>query len=202
MKEKIQNHLETYGKSYLILFIIFAVGVVLGITLLNNTNEIAKEQVKNYLTNSIENIDRKKISYFVLFKNSFLEKVQFIIFVSLISLSLIGKYGAIALILLKGFSIGYSISSIIFAYGAGKGTLIVLSLILLTEIMFIPTLFYVVITSIQMFNDFILQNYDTKARMIIRYVTKILGAILVVAVISLMETFISVNLFLIVEKII
>ncbi len=202
MKEKIQNHLETYGKSYLILFIIFAVGVVLGITLLNNTNEIAKEQVKNYLTNSIENIDRKKISYFVLFKNSFLEKVQFIIFVSLISLSLIGKYGAIALILLKGFSIGYSISSIIFAYGAGKGTLIVLSLILLTEIMFIPTLFYVVITSIQMFNDFILQNYDTKARMIIRYVTKILGAILVVAVISLIETFISVNLFLIVEKII
>ena len=202
MKEKIQNHLETYGKSYLILFIIFAVGVVLGITLLNNTNEIAKEQVKNYLTNSIENIDRKKISYFVLFKNSFLEKVQFIIFVSLISLSLIGKYGAIALILLKGFSIGYSISRIIFAYGAGKGTLIVLSLILLTEIMFIPTLFYVVITSIQMFNDFILQNYDTKARMIIRYVTKILGAILVVAVISLIETFISVNLFLIVEKII
>lgn len=202
MKEKIQNHLETYEKSYLILFIIFAVGVVLGITLLNNTNEIAKEQVKNYLTNSIENIDRKKISYFVLFKNSFLEKVQFIIFVSLISLSLIGKYGAIALILLKGFSIGYSISSIIFAYGAGKGTLIVLSLILLTEIMFIPTLFYVVITSIQMFNDFILQNYDTKARMIIRYVTKILGAILVVAVISLIETFISVNLFLIVEKII
>lgn len=202
MKEEIKNHLKIYGKSYLILFMFFIIGVTIGITILNNTGEIAKEQIKNYITNSIENIDRKSISYFVLLKNSFLEKAQFIIFVSIISLSIIGKYGAVALVLWKGFSVGYSISSVIFSFGVGKGTLIVLSLIMITEIMFIPTFFYAIITSIQMFNDFVLQNYDTKSKMIIKYILKILCTIVVIGIVSLIETFFSVNLFLLINNLI
>lgn len=200
MKRTIQEHLEKYGKSYLLLFIFIVIGVIIGIFGLNNSSQSSKEQIISYLNNKVVGIEKGNISYLILLKNSIWKKIQFFIFLVFLCLSILGKYGAISLVIFKGFTIGYSVASSIMTFGVGKGILMSLSLTLLTEIMLIPTIFYTIITSLQMFNDCSYQNYEYKRQLILKYIVKLLCIIIIIFLISLIETFINVNIFLLFRK--
>lgn len=200
MKRTIQEHLEKYGKSYLLLFIFIVIGVIIGIFGLNNSSQSSKEQIISYLNNKVVGIEKANISYLILLKNSIWKKIQFFIFLVFLCLSILGKYGAISLVIFKGFTIGYSVASSIMTFGVGKGILMSLSLTLLTEIMLIPTIFYTIITSLQMFNDCSYQNYESKRQLILKYIVKLLCIIIIIFLISLIETFINVNIFLLFRK--
>ena len=200
MKRTIQEHLEKYGKSYLLLFIFIVIGVIIGIFGLNNSSQSPKEQIISYLNNKVVGIEKGNISYLILLKNSIWKKIQFFIFLVFLCLSILGKYGAISLVIFKGFTIGYSVASSIMTFGVGKGILMSLSLTLLTEIMLIPTIFYTIITSLQMFNDCSYQNYESKRQLILKYIVKLLCIIIIIFLISLIETFINVNIFLLFRK--
>lgn len=200
MKRTIQEHLEKYGKSYLLLFIFIVIGVIIGIFGLNNSSQSSKEQIISYLNNKVVGIEKGNISYLILLKNSIWKKIQFFIFLVFLCLSILGKYGAISLVIFKGFTIGYSVASSIMTFGVGKGILMSLSLTLLTEIMLIPTIFYTIITSLQMFNDCSYQNYESKRQLILKYVVKLVCIIIIIFLISLIETFINVNIFLLFRK--
>lgn len=200
MKRTIQEHLEKYGKSYLLLFIFIVIGVIIGILGLNNSSQSSKEQIISYLNNKVVGIEKGNISYLILLKNSIWKKIQFFIFLVFLCLSILGKYGAISLVIFKGFTIGYSVASSIMTFGVGKGILMSLSLTLLTEIMLIPTIFYTIITSLQMFNDCSYQNYESKRQLILKYIVKLLCIIIIIFLISLIETFINVNIFLLFRK--
>jgi len=200
MKRTIQEHLEKYGKSYLLLFIFIVIGVIIGIFGLNNSSQSSKEQIISYLNNKVVGIEKGNISYLILLKNSIWKKIQFFIFLVFLCLSILGKYGAISLVIFKGFTIGYSVASSIMTFGVGKGILMSLSLTVLTEIMLIPTIFYTIITSLQMFNDCSYQNYESKRQLILKYIVKLLCIIIIIFLISLIETFINVNIFLLFRK--
>ena len=200
MKRTIQEHLEKYGKSYLLLFIFIVIGVIIGIFGLNNSSQSSKEQIISYLNNKVVGIEKGNISYLILLKNSIWKKIQFFIFLVFLCLSILGKYGAISLVIFKGFTIGYSVASSIMTFGVGKGILMSLSLTLLTEIILIPTIFYTIITSLQMFNDCSYQNYESKRQLILKYIVKLLCIIIIIFLISLIETFINVNIFLLFRK--
>ena len=200
MKRTIQEHLEKYGKSYLLLFIFIVIGVIIGIFGLNNSSQSSKEQIISYLNNKVVGIEKGNISYLILLKNSIWKKIQFFIFLVFLCLSILGKYGAISLVIFKGFTIGYSVASSIMTFGVGKGILMSLSLTVLTEIMLIPTIFYTIITSLQMFNDCSYQNYESKRQLILKYIVKLLCIIIMIFLISLIETFINVNIFLLFRK--
>lgn len=200
MKRTIQEHLEKYGKSYLLLFIFIVIGVIIGILGLNNSSQSSKEQIISYLNNKVVGIEKGNISYLILLKNSIWKKIQFFIFLVFLCLSILGKYGAISLVIFKGFTIGYSVASSVMTFGVGKGILMSLSLTLFTEIMLIPTIFYTIITSLQMFNDCSYQNYESKRQLILKYIVKLACIIIIIFLISLIETFINVNIFLLFRK--
>ena len=200
MKRTIQEHLEKYGKSYLLLFIFIVIGVIIGILGLNNSSQSSKDQIISYLNNKVVGIEKGNISYLILLKNSIWKKIQFFIFLVFLCLSILGKYGAISLVIFKGFTIGYSVASSIMTFGVGKGILMSLSLTLFTEIMLIPTIFYTIITSLQMFNDCSYQNYESKRQLILKYIVKLVCIIIIIFLISLIETFINVNIFLLFRK--
>ena len=194
MKRTIQEHLEKYGKSYLLLFIFIVIGVIIGIFGLNNSSQSSKEQIISYSNNKVVGIEKGNISYLILLKNSIWKKIQFFIFLVFLCLSILGKYGAISLVIFKGFTIGYSVASSIMTF------VMSLSLTLLTEIMLIPTIFYTIITSLQMFNDCSYQNYESKRQLILKYIVKLVCIIIIIFLISLIETFINVNIFLLFRK--
>ena len=107
------------------LFVTFVIllGIISGTIFLLALNETDKELVFNHITNFIANINNNKINNFDAFKNSIFENLIFVILVWILGMSVIGVIFNIFAVYLKGFMIGFTLSSFYLVYKI-KGLLI------------------------------------------------------------------------------
>ena len=101
-KEIIFTHIENNIKEYLIVSIIFFIGIIIGVIFINNASENQASEISNYITSFTEELkDNKDINTFLL---------STFIGISIVYLT----------ICLRGFCLGYTISSIILSLGIRK----------------------------------------------------------------------------------
>lgn len=196
MKEHIKKHLEENYKTYIIFIIVFILGMVIGIIVLNHSNEEQKATIGTYITNFIETSKTSNVDYLALLKSSITKNLKFITITVILDLSLFRLIASNLMIGYKGFCLGYSIASIIAVIGIKKGMIFNLSLIFLSEIFYIPAIFYLNISSLNLYKNLKEENYDYKKYEIIRYCIKIGISGILMIISSLVETYISTNLFL------
>lgn len=100
------------------LFVIFIIilGIISGSLFLIAINETDKELVKEQITNFISNINDNNINNFNAFKNSFFESIIFVILVWILGMSMIGVIFNVFAIYLKGFVLGFTLSSFFLIY--------------------------------------------------------------------------------------
>ena len=100
------------------LFVIFIIilGIISGTIFLTVLNENDKNLVINQIINFINNINNNEINNTISLKNALIENGIFIIISWIFGMSIIGIVFNIFLIYLKGFIIGFSISSFFLAY--------------------------------------------------------------------------------------
>ncbi|MBR3325129.1 MAG: stage II sporulation protein M [Clostridia bacterium] len=195
MKETIENHFKENYKSYLYYMLVFIIGVTIGIIAVNNLNIENKEKINNYLIEFSRNIkEQNNINYGLLLKHSISNNIKFIGILIILSLSIWRKLSTSILIGYKGFSLGYAISSVILILGMGKGIVFNISLILLSEIIFIPTIIFTGIFCINNYNQIIKSR--TKNISLIKYIIVFMLIIFSSILSSLIKTFLSTNLFL------
>ena len=203
MKKTIEEHLRENIKVYFILSLILILGIIVGIIFVNNASTVHKEEIRSYLTDFIGQIkESRNINYVQLFQSSLKSNFKFIGILIFISLTIFGTIGIYILIAYKGFCLGYTISSTIAIFGVGKGTLINLSLILLNQIILIPTIFYIALSSRKLFGELINDNRENNRFEIIRYIIRIAASAVLILFDSLIETYINSNIFLIIVNLI
>lgn len=97
--------------GYVLLLVMFFVGILLGSISLKNVSEDSIEANKEIIQNSVllENKEQKD-NYF---KSSFFEGVRTIIFFWVIGLSIFGMPVLVVYVGYKGYSLGYTISAIV-----------------------------------------------------------------------------------------
>lgn len=100
------------------LFVIFIIilGVVSGTIFLLALNETDKELIANQITNFMVNINENSISNINALKNSLIENLIFVILIWVLGMSIIGIIFNIFAIYLKGFILGFTISSFFWLY--------------------------------------------------------------------------------------
>ena len=103
-------------------FFIITLGLISGAIFLVLINQNDKSSVITQITNFIANINDNNIDSVQALKNSFLTNFTYILLIWVLGMSIIGVVFNIFLIYIKGFVIGFSISSIIYVYGI-KGIL-------------------------------------------------------------------------------
>lgn len=203
MKKTIEEHLRENIKVYFILSLILILGIIVGIIFVNNASTVHKEEIRSYLTDFIGQIkESRNINYVQLFQSSLKSNFKFIGILIFISLTIFGTIGIYILIAYKGFCLGYTISSTIAIFGVGKGTLINLSLILLNQIILIPTIFYIALSSIKLFGELINDNRENNRFEIIRYIIRIAASAVLILIAALIETYINSNIFLMIVNMI
>lgn len=118
----IVKHIKANIKDYLILSIIFVVGVMIGVILINNADDNSKKEVSGYINSFILNIKNKsfEIDRFELMKNIFMENLKFVIIIWMAGTTIIGMPLIYLIIAYKGICLGYTISSIVLALGNWK----------------------------------------------------------------------------------
>lgn len=198
IKKIIEEHIVRNVKIYSILIIIFLIGLIIGIIVVNNSSESQGTEITSYINNFVTEIKNgSKLDYFKLLKTSIGNNLLFIFLLWFMSSTVIGipiVYGVIGY---KGFCMGYTISSVVLALGTGKGISFVLSSMLLHNIIFIPCLLSLAVSGINLYKSIIKDRRKENIKIeIIRHTIFCLIMLVIMAAGSLIETYISSNLLI------
>ena len=201
-KKTIKEHIARNIKIYTILILIFFIGLIIGIIIVNNSNETQKTEISNYINTFITNLKNgAKLDYFKLLKTSFGNNIITVVIIWFMSSTVIGipiVYGEIGY---KGFCLGYTISSVVATLGTGKGILFVITSMLLHNIIFIPCLLLLAVSGINLYKSIIKDRRKENIKIeIIRHTIFSLIMLAVLLISSFVETYISSNLLISIVK--
>lgn len=202
LKKVIQENIAKNIKIYTILVIIFMLGLIIGIIVVNNAQDAQKAEINDYINTFINDLKNgAKIDYFKLLKTSFGNNFFTVLILWFMSSTVIGipiVYGEIGY---KGFCLGYTISSVVATLGTGKGILFVITSMLLHNIIFIPCLLLLAVSGINLYKSIIRDSRKENIKIeIIRHTIFSLIILAVLLIASLIETYISSNLLISIVK--
>lgn len=196
------NHIINNKRGYFIVSILFFIGLIIGILFINNINDTKIEEINTYLNNMVDNIKAyEKIDYGTLLKKSVYSNFILIVILWFGASTIIGIPIVYSSIVIKGFSIGYTISSIIMCFGTGKGIIIALSIMLLHNIVFIPAMLGASVSGMKLYQSIMKnKNRDNIKLEILRHTIFCIFMLGLMLVSSLIEVYGSTNLFIILLK--
>lgn len=119
MNKKLSNGLAIIlpnKKTNLFVMFVIILGIISGSIFLMVINENDKSTVINQITTFMKNINDNNINNFNALKSAIIENLIFITLVWILGMSIIGVIFNIFFIYMKGFMIGFSISSFILTY--------------------------------------------------------------------------------------
>lgn len=122
LRKILVEHINSNLKEYLILSIVFIIGVMAGVIFINNSNEQSKKEISGYVNGFIDTIkdENYEIDKWKLTKISILENLKTVGIIWLAGSTIVGIPLIYVIASYKGFCIGYTISAIILSLGLGK----------------------------------------------------------------------------------
>lgn len=198
LKQKILEHIYKNLKSYIIVVIVFIIGIVLGVFLVNNTNEGELTEIQEYITNFINSLKEDyHIDKIELLKKSIWDNFILIFIMWIIGSTVIGIPIIFAIVLYRSFCIGYTISAVIATIGTQSGTIFILSTIFLQNILFIPTIIAMTVSSINLYKSIMKDKRRENIKIeILRHTILSVMFFISLSVASLIEVYISTNLLM------
>lgn len=198
IKEAILRHLYDNIKLYLIVIIILVIGITVGVVFINNINADGAEEIKNYITDFINQL---KQGYHVdtgeLLRKSLSDNLILIVTMWLLGSTVVGIPIVLGIVLFRGFCIGYSLSAIIASLGVQKGILFFLTTMFLQNLIFIPVILCMTISCIKLYKSIMKDRRRENIKVeIIRHtlVSIMLGLLLIIA--AFIESYVSTNLLM------
>lgn len=186
-----------------VLFIII-LGIISGSIFLVVLKEADKNIVIDRINTFFSNINTNNINNLVAFKNALIENIIFILLIWILGMSIIGIIVNVFLIYLKGFIIGFSLSSFFLVYGY-KGLLAGFIYAFPTSIIYILISLllgvYSILFTLNLFN--LIFNKDRSLdmkRFIKKYVLILIISLVLVLISSLTEGFLVPSLLKVVIK--
>lgn len=200
--EVILKNLQENKKIYILLLIFLLIGIVLGVFFINNSDEAQKNEVIEYINNFVTTLkNNNSIDKNELINVSFKRNILMGIILWFIGSTIIGLPLIYFFVLYKGLCIGYTISGAIIALGTGKGVLFCIGSILFHNVIFIPALFFIAVSSTKL--CYAIMKNRTKENIkleIIRHSILSIIAVIFFMLSSLTEVYISTNLLTFITK--
>lgn len=190
MKQYVFNNI----KQYLIIATIFLIGIVVGIIVVNYLQDESKNQINETITTFIKYLkdDSYKIEYASVFKSVMIKHILFTLCLWFLGCSVVGLPVVYILIGYKGFSLGYTISSIIFTLGMGKGTGFVFLSLFLQNIFVIPAILSIAVSGSNLYKSIIKNKRIENIKIgIIRHTFFCIFMLVFLMIASFVEVYIS-----------
>ena len=152
IKNIILNYIKENIKTYLILLIIFFIGLILGVIFVDNASEPQANQISSYINNFINSIkENYQISTKDLLKETVINNVSIAVILWFLGSTVIGFPLIYVVICYKGYCIGYTISSVIATIGTAKGIVFILATMLLQNIIYIPVILTLGVSGVKLY---------------------------------------------------
>ena len=150
IKEEITNNI----KSYIIITIIFLSGIFMGVLFINKTD--TKSDIEKYINTYID--ETKMIQngdYLIEISKEIKSDIILTVLLWFAGTTIIGIPIVLGIILFRGFCLWYTISACIMSLGKIKGIVFILTTTLLQNIIFIPAIIVLGVSSIKLYKSII-----------------------------------------------
>ena len=125
MKKVLIEYVIRNKKNFIVIVIMFCVGIAIGIFFVNNSSELQKQELNSYITNLIGKIkEADNINNLDLLMLSVKENASIILIIWFLGCTIIGGIFIYLAIIYKGFTIGYTISAMLAVLGTKQGIII------------------------------------------------------------------------------
>ena len=200
--ETIKEHIINNHKEYIIVILLFIIGIFLGVLFVNNIQESQRVEIDGYFNNFIEKLkNTEDINQVELLKTSMGQNIMLAVVIWFFGTTVIGIPVVFGIVLYRGFCLGYTISVCISIMGLSKGIVFVLVTLLLQNIIFIPAVLALAVSGFKLYKSIVKDNRKENIKLeIVRHTIFSLIMTLVLIVESLIEIFLSTNLLRVIIK--
>ena len=150
IKEDVLNN----AKSYFIVVMIFVVGIFFGVLFINQTKD--KSAIEKYINTYVD--ETKLIqngAYLDELQKDIKNNIALGLLLWFAGTTIIGLPIVLGIILFRGFCLGYTIASCVYIFGRMKALIFIAITILLQNIVFIPAIMILGVSSIKLYKSII-----------------------------------------------
>ena len=193
IREAIKQHIINNLREYIIILLIFIIGIFLGVFFINNMQDEQKNEISEYINTFITNFKNSSdVDSLQLLKTSMIQNIILGIAIWFFGTTVIGIPVVFGIVLYRGFCLGYTISTCITVMGLSKGILFVLITLVLQNLIFIPAIIAIAVSGFKLYKSIVKdRKVDNIKLEILRHTIFSLIMMILLIISSLVETFIS-----------
>lgn len=194
--ETIKEHVMNNKKEYILVSLLFMIGIFLGVLFVNHMQEAQKTDVTAYLNTFIEKMkNTQNLDFMELLKTSMGQNIVLAITLWFFGTTVIGIPIVFGLVVYRGFCLGYTIAICITIMGLPQGVFFVLILLLLQNILFVPATLALAVSGFKLYQSIIKDRKKENVKVeVLRHTIFSLIMLLVLIVSSVVEIFLSINI--------
>ena len=193
IKETIKEHIMNNLREYIIILLIFIIGIFLGVFFINNIQDGQMAEISEYINTFINNLkNSSEVNNLDLLKTSMLQNIVLGVAIWFFGTTVIGIPVVFGIVLYRGFCLGYTISTCITVMGLSKGLLFVLITLVLQNLIFIPAIIAIAVSGFKLYKSIVKdRKVDNIKLEILRHTIFSLIMMILLIISSLIETFVS-----------
>ena len=197
IKNLIVENIIKYFKEYFLVTIIFIVGIIIGVVFINNLSENQSNEISTYINSFLETLkNNSNFNYVELLKDSVIQNLILVVTLWFVGATLIGIPLVFAIVLFRGFCLGYTISAVIHVLGISKGIVFVLTTMFLQNLIFIPAIIALAVSGIRLYHTVVKDRSSESIKIaILRHSIFAIIIMILLIISSVIEVFCSTNLF-------
>lgn len=202
LKDIIVNHIASNSKEYIIVTLLFIIGIFLGVLFVNNIKNDEFDSVQNYITTFIQKFkESPDIDSGELLKTSIIKNLILALSLWFFGTTVIGIPIVFGILIYRGFCLGYTISTFISTIGIAKGLAFVFSNMLLQTVIFIPAILAISVSGFKLYKSIVKDKRKENVKIeIIRHTIFSALMTILLCLSSVVEVFVSNNLLKIIVK--
>lgn len=201
-KEIIVNHINNNLKEYLIVIIIFCIGLVFGVIFVNKASEGQVAEISGYINDFLRQLKSDaQINKTELLQNSIVSNIVLSFLLWFVGSTVIGMPIVYAIVAYRGFCLGYTVASIVATLGTVRGIAFTITSVMFQNILFIPCILALAVSGIKLYKSIVKDKRKENIKLSITRHTIFCVFILIILEISaFIEAYISTTLLQICVK--
>ena len=194
--EMLKEHVKNNKKEYMIVALLFVIGIFLGVLFINHIQEGQKTEITEYFNTFTEKMrSMETINSMDLLRNSMGQNIILAIVLWFFGTTVIGLPVVFGIVLYRGFCLGYTIAVCVTIMGLPQGLWFVLILLLLQNILFIPAMLALAVSGFKLYKSIIKDRNKENIKIeVVRHTVFSFLMLLVLMLASVVEIFLSTNI--------